>query len=119
MRGTPLIAVVLVCVLFVPFLGKPFHVDDANYIALSKAIDLPFGTVPGVRLHQMGEVIENLSPLASTHPPLIQYVLRLVSACRDQGSGDTSQGVIAVLTAVTGEKWFGCRRCGSPVRPGR
>jgi len=66
--------------LFAPFLDKPFHMDDANFVAMARAIELPWGVVPGVELLHLGEASPNLNPLASSHPPFVPYLLRVLAA---------------------------------------
>ncbi|MDP3111226.1 MAG: glycosyltransferase family 39 protein, partial [Thermodesulfovibrionales bacterium] len=75
-----LLVVFLFLVLFyVPFINKAVHIDDGNFIEMSKAIDFPFSVKTGYLYYFMGNKAENWDPFNSSHPPFIPIYLKITS----------------------------------------
>ncbi len=75
-----LLVVFLFLVLFyVPFINKAVHIDDNNFIEMSKALDFSFSVKPGFVYYFMGNKSENWVPFNSTHPPFIPIYLKITS----------------------------------------
>jgi hypothetical protein len=77
-RALPLVLLFL-AVLYLPFINKPVHMDDGNFIAMSGALNLSLSVKPGVTYYYMGDKTENYVPFDSTHPPFIPFFLKIVS----------------------------------------
>jgi len=80
--GKAIMLVVLVfLLLYLPFISKPFHIDDVSFIEFSGLIGWnPLDSTPVDFLHD-GKLIKNsLPPYEMTHPLLVPYVIKIVSA---------------------------------------
>ena len=67
--------------LYLPFAGKPFHIDDANFLDMARAIEFPFGVQEAYRHHMFGTRNEAFNPFLSTHPPGLPFFLKLAASC--------------------------------------
>ena len=75
-----LLVVFLFLVLFyIPFINKAVHIDDNNFIEMSKALDFSLSVKPGFVYYFMGNKIENWNPFNSSHPPFIPIYLKITS----------------------------------------
>lgn len=73
--------VLVFCLLYLPFINKPVHIDDVSFITFSELIGWnPLDSHPVDFLHD-GRLFKNsLPPYEMTHPLLIPYVIKIVSA---------------------------------------
>lgn len=62
------------------FLGKPFHIDDTLFINIGRILPWTVLGSNSGNISFLGKIYEGLSPYESTHPPLIPYFLKLISA---------------------------------------
>ena len=111
--------IILISVLFLgimlPFLGKPFHIDDGFYIEIAKAIvHDPFR--PYSFMINWGEV--PASSFGTYNPPLFSYFLAPVWA--KWGSSEVPLHLVALLFAFSAvlSFYFLCREIGiKPLTP--
>lgn len=79
--GTPLFLVfILFLLLYLPFVNKAFHIDDAIFIGLSRMVGWnPLHAIPA-DYNYMGKILPNLIPYEITHPLLIPYIIKIIIA---------------------------------------
>ncbi|TAN40598.1 MAG: hypothetical protein EPN25_07000 [Nitrospirae bacterium] len=71
---------IVVALFFMPFLNKAFHIDDVAFMNISGMMDHnPLHAVP-VDYPYMGKLVPGFTPYELTHPLLIPYFIKLVSA---------------------------------------
>ncbi|MEW6108626.1 MAG: glycosyltransferase family 39 protein [Nitrospirota bacterium] len=80
MKKTFLTILAFLLVFYLPFINKAVHIDDGNFIEMSKAMDFPLSVKPGYIYYFMGNRTDNYSPFDSTHPPFIPFYLKLISS---------------------------------------
>jgi 4-amino-4-deoxy-L-arabinose transferase-like glycosyltransferase len=75
------IAILLLLLLFyLPFINKAFHIDDPAFINLSQMFDWnPLIAFP-VDYEYMGRVLPHFLPYEATHPLLVPYIIKVVTA---------------------------------------
>ncbi len=78
--GARLLWGVILCLLFLPFLNKAFHIDDAEFLIISHILAWnPLRTAP-VDYVTYGQLIRGALPaFEMTHPVLIPYLIKAVS----------------------------------------
>ncbi len=71
----------ILCLLFLPFLNKAFHIDDAEFLIISRIVEWnPLHTAP-VDYPTYGQMLRGSLPaFEMTHPLLVPYMIKLVSA---------------------------------------
>ncbi len=74
------LSVLLFLVFFLPFVNKPFHIDDGNFISMSKAIGFNPLHIKKIGIYFMGNYDKDFSPLSSTHPVFIPYFIKLIGS---------------------------------------
>lgn len=75
-----LFLIIILLLLYLPFVNKAVHIDDGNFIQMAKAIRFPFSVEPGTVYYFMGTKTENFNPFNSTHPPFIPWYLSFLGA---------------------------------------
>lgn len=79
MKKTVFVVLLFLVLFYIPFINKAVHIDDGNFIEMSKAIDLPFSVKQGHSYYFMGGKTDNFFPFNSSHPPFIPYYLKILN----------------------------------------
>lgn len=74
------IVLLIYLLLFLPFVGKAFHIDDYSFISYAEMINWDFITVTPRDFDLAGNVLQNLIPYEMTHPPLVPYIIKIITA---------------------------------------
>lgn len=79
------IILLLFILLYLPFINKAFHIDDPAFLNFAQMLDWnPLRTVP-IDYDYMGTILSNLTPFDTTHPILIPYFIKIITAMFGQG----------------------------------
>ena len=82
MNNTKEISIIagIVLLVLVPFIGKPFHVDDPFYIKMAQQIMIDPLRPYSFSINWSGETRDVWAEKEATFPPLIPYYIALVIA---------------------------------------
>ncbi len=85
-RAIPPLWYFLPILLLLCFVNKPFHIDDVLFLNIGKLLPWQvIGTHTG-DISFLGVTYSQLSPYESTHPPLIPYLLKVITWLYDSDS---------------------------------
>lgn len=68
---------IVICLLYLPFLNKAYHIDDPSFIDFSRMVGWnPLKAIPE-DVPGMGDLMKGVLPYEATHPLLVPYLMKI------------------------------------------